>query len=59
MINSNNSKNYFWTASLLRPLFRRILIVFRPCVVDMRARNPDNFKIEYRVLLESVRFVII
>lgn len=38
--------------------FLRFLIVLRPVEVDILALKPDNFKIEYRLLFESVRFDI-
>ena len=49
--------NYFDRRA--RPLARRALITLRPFLVAMRARKPDNFKIEYRDLFDNVRFVIL
>ena len=46
-------------ANFFRPFLRLLLIVFRPAVVAIRARKPDNLKIEERLLLDSVRFDII
>ena len=42
----------------LRPFFRRFLIIVLPLGVEIRARNPDTFNIEKRVLLDRVCFVI-
>ena len=49
---------YRWTARFFRPFLRRLRIVFRPCAVAMRVRKPASFKIEYRLLFESVFFDI-
>jgi hypothetical protein len=46
-------------AKFLRPFLRRFLIVFRPFAVAILARNPDNRKIEVRLLFDNVRFDII
>ena len=37
---------------------RRVRIVFRPSAVDIRARKPDSFKTEYRLLFDNVFFDI-
>ena len=44
--------------NFLRPFLRRFLIIRCPFLVDIRERNPDNDKIEARVLFNNVRFVI-
>ena len=46
-------------AKFLRPFFLLVRIVLRPCGVDIRALNPETFSTEYRLLFESVCFVII
>jgi len=42
-----------------RSFLRLFFKTFRPCVVPIRARNPEIFKTEYRPLFDKVRFDII
>jgi len=51
-------KSYPRIAKIFRPFFRRLRIVFRPSAVDIRARKPDSFKTEYRLLFDNVFFDI-
>ena len=50
---------HFYEDMLVLASRRRFLIVLRPCGVAIRVLKPDTFKIEYRLLFESVRFAIV
>ena len=60
LTHSNNGlKSYLFTlVNNFLPFLRRFLIVLRPWGVAIRALKPDTFKIECRLLFESVRFAI-